>query len=330
MKTFVKLKLTTMRKSMVVIGTLLLSAFVIAACDDDDMAMPEQKTITQTAAETPRFSILVAALQRTGLNVVLNGSDQYTVFAPNNDAFSDLLDALGVADLDDLSAAVGGDALANILLYHVLQGEVKARDVTTGFVATVGVYNGIDGANLSAFIDASAGVRINDEAEVINTDIDASNGVIHELNGVILPKNLVELASLSPSHTSLVAAVGAADAVVAARLSSETEVTTVFAPTNDAFANLLDAAQVNDLAELVAAIGVDGLTSVLLYHTVNGNVRSTGVPNGGIATLEGTLISTNPTALTITDVNGTVANIEVTDIQGTNGVIHVVDAVIQP
>lgn len=311
--------------------TFSLVAFTSCDDEDDDMATPQQKTIVEIAAETPRFSILVEALQRTGLDATLNGTDEFTVFAPNNDAFGDLLDALNVANLDELSAAVGGDdALANILLYHVLAGEVKAADVSTGFVSTAGVFNGTDGASLSAYIDAGANVRINDEANVITTDIDASNGVIHELNGVILPKNLVELASLSPAHTSLVAAVGAADPAVAARLSSETDITTVFAPTNTAFANLLDAAQVNDLAELVAAIGVDGLTSVLLYHTVNGNVRSTGVPNGGVETLEGTNINTNPTALTVTDANGTVANIDVVDIQGTNGVIHVIDAVIQP
>ena len=333
MKTLAKFNLIALKRSVAVMMAMLMSAFVLISCDDedDDMATPVQKTITETAAETPRFIILVSALKRTGLDAVLNGTDEYTVFAPNNEAFEDLLENLGVANLDELSAAVGGlDALANILLYHVLAGEVKAADVTTGFVSTAGVFNSTDGASLSAFIDASAGVRINGEANVITTDIDASNGVIHELNGVILPKNLVELASLSPNHNSLVAAVGAADPAVAARLSSESDITTVFAPTDEAFSDLLDAAQVNDLGELVQALGEDGLTSVLLYHTVNGNVRSTGVPNGGVETLEGTNINTNPTALTITDVNGTVANIEAVDIQGTNGVIHVIDAVIQP
>lgn len=326
------LRLVNVKSILKMVAMLAISMSVFVACEDDEDDMgPEQQSITETAAATPRFSILVAALERTGLDVVLNGSDQYTVFAPNDEAFGDLLEELEVANLDELSAAVGGDdALANYLLYHVLAGEVKAADVTTGFVATAGVWNDTEGANLSAFINADMGVRINDEADVIATDIDASNGVIHEINAVILPKDLVELASLSPSHNSLVAAVGAADPAVAARLSSGDDVTTVFAPTDEAFGNLLQAAQVGTLAELVQALGVDGLTGVLLYHTVNGNVRSSGVPNGAVPTLQGDNITLDNSALTITDANGTVAMIEGFDIQGTNGVIHVIDAVIQP
>jgi len=95
---------------------------------------------------------------------------------------------------------------------------------------------------------------------------------------------------------------------------------------------LLDRAGVASLDELVDAIGQDGLTSVLLYHTVNGNVRSGDLMNGNVTTLQGTDITINLDGdnPTITDGNGDVANIVATDVQGTNGVVHVIDFVIQP
>ena len=321
--------------SFKLMAIMALGSLVFVSCsdDDDDDMGPQMKTIAQIAAETPRFSILSEALERTELDDVLNGTDEYTVFAPNNDAFADLLDALNVESLDELIVAVGGeDALANILLYHVLAGEVKAADVTTGFVSTAGVYNGMAGAGLSAYISVGSTVRINDASDVIATDIDASNGVIHEISAVILPLNLVDLVTLSPDHTTLLAAVGAADPAVAARLASETEVTTLFAPVNSAFGNLLNDLNLGSLADLVGAIGVDGLTSVLLYHTVDGNIRSSMVSTGAVPTLEGSTFDLNAEALTIMDNNMTTANLnaEALDIQGTNGVIHVIDAVIRP
>ena len=319
--------------SFKLMAIMALGSMVMVSCNDDDDNdnAPQQKTITEIASETQRFSILTAALERTGLDDVLNGTDEYTVFAPNDVAFTNLLGALNVSNLDELIAAVGGeDALANILLYHVLVGEVKAAQVTTGFVSTAGVYGSDNTAFLSAYIDAGATVRLNDASNVVAADIDASNGVIHEISEVILPLNLVELVTLSPDHTTLLASVGAADPAVAARLASETEVTTLFAPTNDAFGNLLAALNLSTLAEVVAAVGVDGLTSILLYHTVDGNIRSSMVSTGTVTTLEGSTFELNAESLTITDNNMITANIDGVDIQGTNGVIHVISEVIRP
>jgi transforming growth factor-beta-induced protein len=205
-----------------------------------------------------------------------------------------------------------------------------SADVSTGFVNTVAIYNGQAGEHLSAFINTSMGVRLNDAASVIMPDISADNGVIHEIDAVILPMNVAQIASMSDDFSTLMAAVGAADAAVATRLTSTSDVTTVFAPTNAAFADLLTRAGVADLGALLAAVGQTGLTQVLLYHTVDGNVRSTDLSDGNVPTLQGTDVMVSVSDPSITDANMDKAMIIATDVQGTNGVVHVIDFVIQP
>ncbi|HBH07094.1 MAG TPA: fasciclin [Flavobacteriales bacterium] len=325
------LKLTAFKA----LAILFISSMALVSCNNDDNStpQPQEKTIAEIVAETPRFSILLEAVQKTGLESILNGSDQLTVFAPNNDAFAQLLQDQGISGgVDGLIDALGEDAVRNILLYHVLGGEVKAADVPTGFVTTNGVYDGQSDEFLALYLNTASGVVANGVSTVITPDIDASNGVIHEIDVVLLPMNVLQIAQVDAGFSSLVSAVLAAEDDVVNRLGSETDVTTVFAPTNAAFADLLDRAGVASLDELVDAIGQDGLTSVLLYHTVNGNVRSGDLMNGNVTTLQGTDITINLDGdnPTITDGNGDVANIVATDVQGTNGVVHVIDFVIQP
>ena len=132
---------TSFFKTLMFIGAI---AFSLTACEDEndnntsDMDPQEKmETIADLAVGTPRFSILVDALTRTNLvSVVADKNADLTVFAPNNDAFTDALAALGLADLDALEAALGTDGLRNVLLYHVLGAEVKAMSVTTGYAMT--------------------------------------------------------------------------------------------------------------------------------------------------------------------------------------------------
>jgi uncharacterized surface protein with fasciclin (FAS1) repeats len=312
---------------------IMLGAITFASCsteDPDDMPAPST-TLADLVNETPRFSTLKAALERANLIDAIDGVEMYTVFAPNNDAFAQLLTNLNVSNLDELVTAVGGeDELAQILLYHLVSGKVMAADVTTGYVNTLAVFNGQANEFLSAYVMSDNGVRINDAADVIMTDIKADNGVIHEIDAVILPMNVAEIASMSDDFSTLMAAVGAADAAVATRLTSTSDVTTVFAPTNAAFADLLTRAGVADLNELLNAIGQAGLTQVLLYHTLDGNVRSTDLADGNVMTLQGSDVMVNVSDPSITDANMDKAMVLVTDVQGSNGVVHVIDFVIQP
>ena len=136
--------------------------------------MEEAGTIVDVAAGNPDFETLVAAVTAADLVETLSGDGPFTVFAPTDDAFDALPDGL----LDALLLPENKDALTSILTYHVVSGEVMAADVTAGDVATV------EGSTIA--ITTDGGVMVND-ANVVTTDVDASNGVIHVIDKVIVP-----------------------------------------------------------------------------------------------------------------------------------------------
>lgn len=134
-----------------------------------------EQTITEIAAGDDRFSILVAALQETELDTVLDSdSGQYTVFAPTDAAFQALLDALGATPAELLNRP----DLANILLYHVTNGRRYAASVVRA--PRIQMLNGdpvtVDGTSLD-----------DGQATITATDIEAANGVVHVIDGVLLP-----------------------------------------------------------------------------------------------------------------------------------------------
>lgn len=328
------------------IAVLLSALFLTTACSDDDdqnntSTNPSPSSLTATLADDARFSTLVDALERTGLDENLDGNGTYTVFAPTNDAFAGALTDLQLQDLDELENALGTDGLRNVLLYHVLGSKVVAADVSTGYLATAGTNE--DGDPLSAYISVGMDVMLNGSAKVEETDIMASNGVAHVINAVILPLSVAELASVNPNYSTLVTALGAADGSLDSVLTAPGAYT-VFAPDNDAFVDLINALpDVNDLNELVAALGTDGLANVLLYHVAGGIILSTDIPNlssntvpslagdgnGGFFSFD---LDIGASEIKIIDGSTTTdpATIEAADIIGTNGVIHGISAVILP
>jgi uncharacterized surface protein with fasciclin (FAS1) repeats len=142
-------------------------------------------TIVEIAASDPNFSTLVAAVDAAGLVETLNGAGPFTVFAPTNDAFA----ALPPGVLDALLLPENKDLLVKILTYHVVPGTVMAADVTAGEVATV------EGQNITIATDG--GVTVNGAA-VLQTDIVASNGVIHVIDAVLLPADVDAAALATP------------------------------------------------------------------------------------------------------------------------------------
>jgi uncharacterized surface protein with fasciclin (FAS1) repeats len=145
---------------------------------EDSMSDAEEAgTIVDVAAGNEDFSTLVAAVQAAGLAETLSGDGPFTVFAPTNDAFAALPEGL----LDALLLPENKDTLVKILTYHVLAGEVTSDMVTAGDVPTV------EGQNIT--ITTDGGVKVND-ANVIATDVMASNGVIHVIDAVIVPPDV--------------------------------------------------------------------------------------------------------------------------------------------
>ena len=136
--------------------------------------MPASKTIVDIAVEDGRFTTLVAALQAAGLAGTLAGEGPFTVFAPTDDAFAALPEGTVEALLADIPQ------LTDILLYHVVSGKVMAADVVSLDSA-----ESLQGQPLNFVVDGGV-VKIGD-AQVLITDIVASNGVIHVIDAVLLP-----------------------------------------------------------------------------------------------------------------------------------------------
>ena len=133
--------------------------------------------IVDTAVSAGSFNTLVAAIQAAGLAETLKGEGPFTVFAPTDDAFA----KLPAGTLDDLLKPENKDKLAAILTYHVVSGKVMAKDVMT--MKEAKTVNG-----QSVMVSMEADTVIIDNAKVVNADIECSNGVIHVIDTVILPK----------------------------------------------------------------------------------------------------------------------------------------------
>lgn len=295
---------------------------IFSACDDTDNGQP--KNIVELAQGTADLSTLVAAVQRAGLVDALTAEGPLTVFAPTNQAFSDLLAALGYTKLEDVPV----DALKNILLNHVVSGEVKSTDLATGYVETLLPF-GTTTSYLNNYVDLTSGVKIGG-ATVTTADVDASNGVVHIINKVIVPPTVVNQALNNANFSTLVAALTRSDlGVDYVGILSGDGPFTVFAPTNAAFTALLTELGVGSLNDIPAAT----LNKVLQYHVVSGaNVLSTQLTNGQeVTTFLGQKFTINLTGgAKIQDAAGRTSNIIITDVQGSNGVVHAIDKVILP
>jgi transforming growth factor-beta-induced protein len=318
--------------SVAIAATMLVSTGCNKEEDDTTPPAPQSQTIAQIASNNADFSILVDALTRTNLVDAVNDANaDLTVFAPTNAAFGDLLTELGLADLDAAEAALGTAGLRTVLLYHVLGMEVKSNMVSTGYAKTLAV----DAASnmLNIYISTASGsVKINDRAMVTTPDVDASNGVIHIINKVILPLSVYELLAVNPEFSSLTTALGVADGDLDALLSGPSNGPfTVFAPDDMAFSDALSELMLTDLTALVGALGTDGVADVLTYHVVPGTYTSSNVPSGAVTTANGDDITISLMGgVSITDANNRISTVKAVDIQGTNGVIHVINKVLLP
>ena len=329
--------------------SLACIALTMLSCNDDDNNTPQQQTIAEIASGNSDFSTLVTALNRTGLTATLNGSGQFTVFAPTNAAFQTFFSSLGSGvTVDNVDVSV----LRNILLNHVVATEIKSADIPASvYVSTLSPISTVANApTISMFVQKSgATVTINGGADskgaVVSTaDVDASNGVIHIVNRVIQIPTLVdhvvdnpEFDTLQTAVTSTGGAFGDQSAVLSA-LSGLTPASpaTLFAPNNAAFTSLLSELSTAGISPTGAQF-----SSVLQYHAVAGNVRSSalsGIVSGSSAGVVPTLNGQNITFSLTGGAKITGAftparpasNIITTDIQGSNGVIHVLDKVLLP
>jgi transforming growth factor-beta-induced protein len=298
-----------------VIDTVILPPTVA-----EKLAAPAQD-IVEVAVAAGNFKTLAAALEAAGLVETLKGEGPFTVFAPTDEAFAKLDKAL----LDDLLKPENKDTLVAILTYHVVPGKVTAADVVKLNKAKT-----VQGEEITIKVDGNT-VMVND-AKVTQTDIAASNGVIHVIDTVILPptvaeklaapaQDIVEVAVAAGNFKTLAAALEAAGLVET--LKGEGPFT-VFAPTDEAFAKL----DKKLLDDLLKPENKETLVAILTYHVVPGKVTAADVVNLPSAeTVQGEEITIKVDGNTVM-VND--AKVTQTDIAARNGVIHVIDTVILP
>jgi transforming growth factor-beta-induced protein len=299
-------------EAKVIITDIEAANGVIHVIDTVILPPADKADIIDTAVADGRFTTLAAALTAAGLVDTLKGEGPFTVFAPTDDAFA----KLPAGTVEELLKPENKQSLTDILLYHVVSGKVMAADV-------VGLTNAetVLGKNIKIIVKDGK-VFINN-AEVIITDIETSNGVIHVIDTVLLPLNdIVDTAVADGRFKTLAAALTAAGLVDTLKGDG---LFTVFAPTDDAFAKL----PARTIDNLLKPENKQQLTDILLYHVVSGNVLAADVVNlTSVPTVLGKDIK-----ITVKDgkvlLNDTIQVI-ITDIETSNGVIHVIDAVLLP
>ena len=267
------------------------------------------ETVADVAIDNGFTTLVTAVVQAELLPALTNPLSNLTVFAPTNDAFQDLVDEIGIT----IPMLLSMPELSEVLLYHVLGAEVPSSAVTNGaIVQPLSTIN-----TLKLTVTSSGDVFVN-QAEVINVDLTASNGVVHVLDEVVLPIETVVDLAINNGFSTLASAVIEAELIPA--LSEPFNEYTVFAPTNQAFSNLASALN-TDINGLLALPNLD---DILLYHVLDGTVLSNDLTNGPIETLSGSdVIVSLVSGVKIND-----ANVILADVEADNGVAHVIDKVL--
>ena len=320
------------RKVALFVALTALLTYSISACKKSESTTPTLPTVYELISTGSKFTLLKAALVRAGLDGALGQPGAYTVFAPSDDAFK----LFGYADAAAINAAPV-DLLKTVLQYHVLGSRIGAADIPAGINTSQQTLAGLPiyiSKATSSTATSSAVISING-ARIVQADGQASNGVVHAIDRVLLPPvfgNVVQtiqgIPQLLPtaSFKLLQAAVAKTGAVTT--LVGPGPIT-VFAPTDAAFKAVgYDSAAI---AKAPAAT----LANVLSYHLLNSRTYTPQIINGSsLITVQGGTITAgvSTTALTVTGKgNGTTAsNITGPDITATNGVVHIIDRLLLP
>ncbi len=298
---------------------LTIAAFLIIAPITALAATPvnqenETKDIVDTAVNAKIFSTLVAAVKAGDLVDVLKSSGPFTVFAPTDDAFK----KLPAGTVANLLKPENKAMLVSILKYHVVAGKVEAADVVKLSTAKT-----VQGDNVMIKVMGGS-VYLNGTTKVTATDIQASNGVIHIIDSVLMPpmkKDIVDTAVSTNMFNTLVAAVKAAGLVDTLKGSGPF---TVLAPTDEAFGKL----PAGTVENLLKPENKDMLFKILTYHVIPGDVRAaTVVTLKKAKTVQGQDVKIKVKKGTVM-ING--AKVVKTDVEASNGVIHVIDTVLMP
>jgi len=299
----------------------------LTSCDKDENIYPQlgedPRNLDQIISDTPELSTLSEALIQVNLDSVIRSTSTYTFFAPTNSAFDEI-------EISGMTA----EELENVILNHLISTVTAdfASTLSTGYRTTMAT--GPDGNFLSLFINAEGGTRLNDVASLGSSNgIGSTNGVLHIIDGVLVPPTVDDHVKANPDFSMLAEAIelaGLEEMLAANDGESEAFPLTLYAPTNAAFEGFI--AQVNGAFgwSTLSDIPVDVLTQILSYHLVTGeNTISAVIADTEHTTVHGDLFTVNAESI-ITDGSYTTTNFTLTDVQGINGVMHAIDKVLIP
>lgn len=312
--------------------TLLSLIILFQSCtsNDNDEYVNMPKSIYEHVATSMNYSYLRYALEKTNLDGVLNGVEKYTLYAPNNMAFGRFLMSAGYNDIDKVPTSL----LTQVLLNHVMVGEIEYRDFKTGYFNTAAISDASNTPMSIHIQQINMRVTLNGEARITQGNVRATNGIIHVVDRVIPIPTIVTFALADQNLGSLLSALTRSDLTTdfASVLSTDSGISpapfTVFAPTNQAFDDLLNELGVSRLG----AIDEPTLKSTLTYHVLaETNALSTDLSdNFELDTLGGPVTANITGGATITDGNNRKSKIIAVDVQANNGVVHLIDKVILP
>jgi uncharacterized surface protein with fasciclin (FAS1) repeats len=325
-----------MRKQLAVLLSAAVGVGAIATAAQASPAASQASTanIVGVAAGNKSFTTLVSLVKKAGLVSTLAEGGPFTVFAPTNQAFANL-EKKNPALFKQVTSSK--KLLQAVLTYHVIGKRIPAASAIAAAQknATLKMVQG----ERAALSFKSGRIVINGSARVILPDINASNGIIHAINAVIVPPSLVKKPVPPPTKSVVEIAAGGSQFSTLVSLLQQAKLVetlsgtgpfTVFAPTNEAFDKLQASAP-----DTFKAVTSDPalLAKVLTYHVVAGDIMSkqaiaVAQQNGSV-----TSVANEPIALSIVNgkltLNGS-STVTTADVDATNGVVHVIDTVIVP
>lgn len=319
-----------MKKILVILSILVLSSSIQSCSKNEESFVMEPKTIANIIDESMGYSYLSYALKKTNLTAVLNGTDKYTLLAPSNMAFREFLMENGFDSIDD----VPSNLLKQVLLNHVIAGVLEYSNIETGYLKSAATSEASE-TPLSIYIkQVNMRVTINGVSRITQGNVRGTNGIIHAVNKVIPLPTVVTFAKADQNLTNLLIALTRSDltfdftTILGTSVGTSPAPFTVFAPTNQAFMNLL----IELGAQSLVDIDEPTLKATLNHHVIVGaNTLSTDLSeNLQLNTLGGAITANITGGATLTDGNDRVSKIISVDIQAINGVVHVIDKVILP
>jgi len=287
-------------------------------------AQPSAIEFIESSQDLSEFENIIKG---TGWDEKIMTTDSFTLFAPTNDAFKQLItDNEAWNSINDIPI----DMVIDMLDYHLVKDKgYILRDTITEFIPTQSV-SSFDGQN-TLFIKTEGSIRINGERAVALQDVRVQNAVIHMMDAVVAPINLLAIVEAHPELSTF--------AQIFERVSIAADINellggdgpfTIFAPTDSAFLDLFKELEINSLGGIPA----DVLEQVLLNHIVPSNNLYTEnlIPSNKISTLLPNQELTVGVSNNIKNVrsNTRTANLVITNGQGANGIIHLIDKVLVP